>query len=55
MDIGILIPATLTQVIAEFVKVVDICILIPATLTQAIAEVLDVGQFLPDTLPLVIA
>ena len=46
MDIGILIPATLTQVIAEFVKVVDICILIPATITQVTVEVLEVMEII---------
>ena len=32
LDIGILIPATIPQVIVEFVKVVDICLKMPDTL-----------------------
>ena len=44
MNIGLLRPATLPQVIADFVKAVDIGLLIPATLTQVIMEVVDVIQ-----------
>ena len=55
MDIGLLRPATLPQVIAEIVKVVDIDLLIPAALSQVIAEVVDVGQVYPDTPNLAIA
>ena len=54
MDIGLLIPVTLLQIIADVVKVLDIGILIPATLTQVISEVVDVGQVFTATLPLLI-
>ena len=54
MDLGLLIPTTVPQVIMYIVKVVDIGLLIPATLPQVITEVRGVGQVHPDTLPLVI-
>ena len=54
VDIGILIPATIPQVIVEVVNVVDIGLKIPATITQVIAKVMDVGQVLPATLPIII-
>ena len=44
VDICILRPATLPQVITDVVKVVDIGILIPAIISQAIAEVVDLVQ-----------
>ena len=51
MDIGLLRPATIPQVITE---VVDIGILIPATITQVITEDMlvevDLGHNRPDTL-----
>ena len=54
MDIGLLRPATITQVITYVVKVMDMGFLITDTLPQVIAEVVDVGQLLPATLPLII-
>ena len=54
MDIGLLRPSTLPQVIMEVMKVVEMCIKIPATLPQVNVEVLDVGQVWTDTIPLVI-
>ena len=36
-------------------KVVDIGLLRPSTLTEVIVEVMDVGLFIIDTLPLIIA
>ena len=44
MDIGLLVPSTVPQVLVEVVKVMDIGIKRPATLPQVIAEVLDAGQ-----------
>ena len=44
MDIVLLRPATITQVIGNFVKVVNIGLLVPATLPQVITEVAEVGQ-----------
>ena len=44
LDIGLLRPSTVTQVIVEVVKVVDISLKIPDTFPQVIAEVLNVGQ-----------
>ena len=55
MDTGLLRPATFSQVIMEVVKVMDIGLKRPGTLPQLIMEVVDLGQVLPDTLPLVIA
>ena len=54
VDIVILRPATLTQLIAEVVKVEEIGINIPDTVPQVITKVVEVGQFLPETIPLVI-
>ena len=54
VDIGLLIPVTLLQIISDVVKLLDIGILIPATLTQVILEVVDVGQVFTATLPLLI-
>ena len=54
LDIGLLVPDTLTQVIMEFVKVVEKGILRQENLPQVIAKVVDVVQVLPDTLPTVI-
>ena len=42
-DIGLLIPATLSQVIMNVVKSMDIGLLKPTTLSQVIVEVVDVG------------
>ena len=55
VGIGLLIPATIPQVITELMKVMAIGIKIPATITQAIEEVVGVCQFFPATIPLVIA
>ena len=55
MDIGILVPANIPQVIVEVVKVMERIIKRPATLPKVIVEVVYVGQVLTDTLPLVIA
>ena len=44
MDIGLLIPSTILQVIVDDINVFDIGLLRPATLPQVIAEVVDVGQ-----------
>ena len=55
MDIGLLIPATLPQKTTEVIKVVDISLLIPDTLPQVIADIVDLGQVLPATIPIVIA
>ena len=54
MDLDLLIPTTVPQVITHIVKVVDIGLLIPPTLPQVITEVVDIGQVRPCTLPLVI-
>ena len=43
--IGLLRPATVTQVITEVVKVVGIDLKIPATLPQLITKVVEVGRF----------
>ena len=53
VDIGLVRPDTLPQVIVEFMKVVNLGLEISATLTQLIAEVVDVGQVLPATITLV--
>ena len=45
MDIGLLRPDNLSQVIVEAAKVVYIGIKRLATTTQLIVEVVDVGQF----------
>ena len=42
MDIGLLIPATLPQLIVHVVKVVDIGLLKPTTLPQVITDLMDV-------------
>ena len=55
VDIGLLIPATLTQAINDVVKVAETSILRLAKLTQVIEEVMDVGQVRPATMPLVMA
>ena len=55
MDIGLLRPATLPQVITEVAKVLNIVLLIPYTFPHVISEVVDVGTFRPATLPLVFA
>ena len=52
--IGLLIPDTLPKIIVYVVKVSDISLLRLATLPQVIADIVDVGQVLPGTLPLVI-
>ena len=44
LDIGLLITATLTQVIVWVMKFVDIGLKKPATLPQVIAEVVELGQ-----------
>ena len=44
MNIGLLRPSTLTQLIVQVVKVVDIGLKIPDTLPQVITEVMDVVQ-----------
>ena len=54
MNIGILIPATLPQVIVEVVKVMEIGLLRHTTLPQVISEVVDVGQVRPAITPIVI-
>ena len=54
VEIGILIPETLTELKAEVVKVVVIGLKVPATLPQVMLEVADVGKVLPDNLPLLI-
>ena len=53
MDIGLLIIDTLPQLIAKVVKVVDTGLKRTSTQPQVIEEVVDVGQVLPATLPLV--
>ena len=45
MYIGLLRPATVTQVITEVVKVVGIDLKIPATLPQLITKMVEVGRF----------
>ena len=55
VEIGILRPSTLSQLILYFVKVVDIGLKIPDTIHQLIAEVVDVCHFLISNLPLLIA
>ena len=47
-------PATIHQVITEAVKAVNIVLSIPPNLPIAILEVVDIGQVLPATMPLVI-
>ena len=54
VDIGILRPAIITQVITKVVEVVDIGLLRPSTITHKLAEVVYIGQVWPATLPLVI-
>ena len=54
MDIGLLRPTNILQLIVKVVKVVDIGLKIPATLPQVITEVVYLGRVLPATLPLVI-
>ena len=44
MDIVFLILATLPQLIAEVVKVVDIGLLRPSTIPQVIMEVVNIDQ-----------
>ena len=44
VDIGILIPDNLPQLIVEVIKVVDIHLNITDTLFQVIVEVVGVGQ-----------
>ena len=44
LDIGLLIPTTLPQVIVELVKFLCIGLKIQANLPQVIVEVIDVGQ-----------
>ena len=55
VDIGLLRPATIPQVVVDVVKVVDRGILRPASLPQVIEEVMDLGQVLPSILPFVVA
>ena len=55
VDVGLLRPATVPQLIVEVVKDVDIGLKIPSTLPQVIAKVVDVDQVWPATIPLVIA
>ena len=54
MDIVLLRPATIPQVIVNFVKVVEIGLLRTATLPQVIVEVVYVGPVLPYTVPILI-
>ena len=54
VDISLLRPSTLPQLIVEVVEVVYIGLLRPSTIPQLIVEAVYVGQVLPDTLPLVI-
>ena len=42
--IGLLVTATVSQLILEVIKVVEICIKRASTLPQVIYEVIDVGQ-----------
>ena len=44
IDIGLLIPSNLTQVIMDVMKVVDIGLLRKSTLPQVIEKVVDVVQ-----------
>ena len=44
VDIVLLIPSTLPQVIVDLAKFTDICLLIPATILLLIVEVVDIGQ-----------
>ena len=44
MDIVLLIPSTIPQVIMDDMKVLETGLLRPATLPQLFAEVVDVGQ-----------
>ena len=44
MDIGLLRPSTLSEVITDVVKGIDIGLLRPDTLPQIILEVVDVGH-----------
>ena len=55
VNIDLLKLATLPQVIVEIVKVVYIGIKRPLNLPQVLSEVMNVGQVLPATLPLIIA
>ena len=45
IDIGLLIPDTLPQIILEVMKALDIYLLIQSNITQVITEVVDVGLF----------
>ena len=53
MDKGLFIQANLPHLIADFMKVLYIGLKRPSTILQIIAEVMDVGQFLSATIPLV--
>ena len=55
VDIGLSIPATLSQVILEVMKFMEIGINIPATLPQVIVEFMDLGKVWPAARPLIIA
>ena len=55
VDIDLLKPAALPQLIAEIVKLLDIGILIPDTLTQVIVKFMDVVQVLKAILNIIIA
>ena len=44
LDIGVLRPATVPQVIMEVMKVLEIGLKIPANLPKLIVEVVDIGQ-----------
>ena len=52
---GLKRPTILLQLIVEVMKVVDIDLKRSANLPQVTTEVVDVGNFLPATLPLLIA
>ena len=54
VDIYILRPEAIPQVLANIMKVMDIGLLRPSKITRVIAEVVEVGQVRPKTLPLVI-
>ena len=55
MEIGLLGPATLLQLIIEVAKVVENRLERPATLPQVIVEFVDIDQVLRDTITIVIA
>ena len=54
LDIGLLRTTTLPQVIVKVMKVLEIGLNIPENIPQLTAEVVNIGQLLPYTLPLVI-